>query len=117
MDGVQPDDDMAAAFARHTGSMPVITLEPGPDLPPMPTPMVTPMATPPTLRRPTPVPATVMRPTPVPWTPPRAVGSATVAAPVAESGERLGLWLALAAIVAVGGVVAAVLVLSSLGIF
>ena len=117
MDGVQPDDDMAAAFARHTGSMPVITLEAAPDLPAMPTPMVTPMATPPTLRRPTPVPATVMRPTPVPWTPPRAVGSATVAAPVAESGERLGLWLALAAIVAVGGVVAAVLVLSSLGIF
>ena len=34
-----------------------------------------------------------------------------------EDRERLGLWLAVAAVLAIGGVVAAVLVLSSLGIF
>jgi hypothetical protein len=49
---------------------------------------------------------------------PRTTGAAPAAAdPETHEKSRLGLWMALAAILAVGAVVAALMVMSSLGIF
>ncbi len=71
---------------------------------------------------PTPAPASAPLPTPVPMIAPaelqlraRPTGTATTVDHPDPERDRLGLWLALAAIFAVGAVVAAVLVFSSIG--
>ena len=116
---VTPDDE-AGELARSSGSMPVITIEEGTgsgamfaEVTPVPYDPITPM------------PSTGFTPS-GPWPAPaapgehhlgaRPTGSFTVAAGEPEA-HRLGLWVAIAAILAVCAVVAAVLVLSSVGIF
>ena len=94
--------DAPIDFARHSGSLPV----------PAPGPTSSTGFTPPGAWAAVPPVAVAMPDEPRPVT----ASMHAVSAP-AEERSHLGLWVAIAAVLAVGGVVAAVLVLSSLGIF